>query len=182
MKNYLLLLLIAVSFLAKAQKADSTSKGFGIGLNTEYNSLFNGIEVAPTAIYYKGKNQFELGAGFNPFSLKHERIVSAQLNYKHFPNGRANKFDMYFMLSCNYTNQLKKTFYPTTNQYLSLSGGYGFQVTVANRLNLGTNLNLGTFTQGVQSKNPYIEQLGAKKMFDNLGMNLSFQVNLGYRF
>lgn len=182
MKNYLLIVGTILSFAAQGQNTDTTNSGFGFAVNSEYNNQINSIEIAPTVIYYKGKNQFELGAGVNPFSLKRERVVSGSLKYKHFPNGRDDKFNMYFMLSCNYTNQLKKTYYPTTNQYVFLSGGYGFQVRIVKGLNLGTNLNLGTFTQGIQSKNPYIDQFGPQKMFDNLGMNLSFQVNISYRF
>ena len=182
MKNYLLILLTILSCVAQAQSTDSTRHGFGFAFNSEYNTQLNAIEIAPTALYYSGNSQFEFGAGLNPFSLKGQRIVSGRFNYKYFPNGRDDKFNMYLMMLCNYANQLKKTYYPTTNQYLFLSSGYGFQVRIVNGLNLGTNLNLGTFTQSMQSKNPYIEQLGSQKMFDNIGMNLGFQVHVGYRF
>ena len=182
MKNYLLIVLAVFATVVQAQNIDSTKSGFGFALNSEYNNQINAIEIAPTAIFFKGKHQFELGTGLNPFSLSNQRIVSGQFNYKHFPNGRDNKFNMYLMMSCDYTNQLKKTYYPTTNQYLFVSGGYGFQVRVVDGLNLGTNLNLGTFTQSMHSENPYLVQLGSPKMFDNLSMNLSFQVNISYRF
>lgn len=167
--------------MAQAQN-DSTQSGFGFALNSSYNNQLNVIGMAPTVLYYSGNSQFELGAGMNPFSLKNQRMLSGEFNYKYFPNGRNNKYNIYFIMSCAYANQLKKTYFPSTYQYLFLAGGYGFQVKIVDDLNLGTNLNLGTFTEGKHSENPYIEQLGAQKMFDNLGMHIGFQVNLSYRF
>ncbi|GAB5538195.1 MAG: hypothetical protein Salg2KO_02980 [Salibacteraceae bacterium] len=178
----LILLLAAYQFRTHAQSTDSTINGFGFALSSDYNNQLTAIEMAPTVLYYQGNSQFELGAGFNAFGLKDQRILGGRFNYKYFPNGRETKYNMYFMLSCNYTNQLKKTFYPSTYQYLILGGGYGFQVRIVDGLNLGTNLNLGTFTKSLQSENPYLEQLGGPNMFDNLGMYLNFQVSLGYRF
>lgn len=182
MKHYLFALFLTLSSMAQAQSIDSTKSGFGMAVNSAFNSQISAVEVVPTALYYSGKSQFELGTGLNAFSLKNQRLLSARFNYKYFPNGREDKFNMYFMMSCNYTNQLRKTYYPSTNQYLFMSGGYGFQVSIVDGLSLGTNMNLGTFTQSTRSDNPYIEQLGNKKMFDNFGMSLGFQVQVGYRF
>jgi hypothetical protein len=182
MKQYLFALFLMLSSMARAQSIDSTKSGFGIAVNSMFSNQINAIETVPTALFYSGNSQFELGTGLNLFSLKNQRTLSGQFNYKYFPNSRENKYNMYFMVSCNYTNNLKKTYYPTTNQYLFLSGGYGFQVNIADNLNLGTNLSLGSFTQSKQSENPYIRQLVTKRMFDNLGMHLSFQVHVGYQF
>ena len=182
MKNYLLVLLTALSGVAQAQSTDITKSGFGFAFNSDFNNQINAIEITPTTLYYSGNSQFELGVGLNPFNLKDQRIVRGRVNYKYFPNGREDRFNMYLMMSCNYTNQLKKTYYSTTNQYLFLSSGYGFQVRIVDGLNLGANLNLGTFTQSMQSENPYLEQLGTPKMFHNLGMSLAIQVHVGYRF
>jgi len=120
-----------------------------------------------------------LGIGFPPFNQKEQRTVSGEFNYKYFPNGRRNKFNMYLMMSFAYINQLRKTYYPATYQYLFLHGGYGFQIRAFKNMYIGTNFNIGAFTNSKRSENPYKAYYGAENLFDKFGVSLTCQLNIG---
>ncbi len=183
MKHYFLILLASlIPYLSSAQKGDDTSNSWGLALNSGFNTELNTVGLVPSASYYKGKSQFELGVGVYPFVVKNQRIVSGNFNYKYFPNGADNKFNLFLMMSGAYVNQLRKTYYPATYQYLFLSGGYGMQIKLFKAAYLGTSFNLGTFTHSKRTENPYKNYLGTQNLFDEFGMTLAFQVNVGYRF
>lgn len=183
MKYYILLMLSAlVPYLGYAQKSDTTDTSWGLSVNSTYNTAINSIGITPSASYYRGKSQFELGVGLYPFALQNQRTVSGEFNYKYFPNGADNKFNLFLIMSCAYVNHHVKSFYPATYQYIFLSGGYGMQISVFKGAYLGTNVNLGTYTNSKRSENPYKDYIGTKDMFEKFGMNLSFQLNVGYRF
>jgi len=166
----------------KAQENGSIDSGWGIELNSKFNSQASPVIILPSIFYYKGKNQIEIGVGGQPFSLEEERSLGGELNYKYFPNGRENKFNMYFTMSFAYLNQLRKTYYPATYQYLFLNGGYGFQITAFKGIYLGTNINLGIYTYSKQSENPYFETLGTIGLFSTFHANASCEVKVGYCF
>jgi hypothetical protein len=177
-----ILLTSLIPYLVNAQESDSKSKGWGFALNSSFNTEVDAIGFVPGASFYSGKNQFELGGGFYPFVLKDQRIVSGEFNYKYFPNGTNNKFNLFLIMSCAYVNQYKKTYYPATYQYLFFSGGYGMQIRLFKGAYLGTSVNIGTFTNSKRTENPYKDYIGTQDLFDKFGMNLAFQVNVGYRF
>lgn len=183
MKYFLLIIAISViPNLVMAQNSNSNEKRFGFALHSSINSEVNSILIIPGASFYSGKSQFELGIGFNPFFQKDQRIVSSEFNYKYFPNENKNKFNMYLMMSFSYVNQLRKTYYPATYQYFFLNGGYGFQISTLKRMYIGTNINIGTFTNSKSSENPYNEYYGNKNIFDEFELSLAWQLNVGYRF
>lgn len=180
-----ILLIIAINLvpnLVNAQDSNTKVNGIGITLNSSLNSELNSILITPGASFHRGKNQFELGVGFNPFNQKEQRILSGEFNYKYFPNGNGNKFNMYLMMSFVYVNQLRKTYYPATYQYLFLNGGYGFQIKTFKGMYVGTNINIGTFTNSKRSENPSNEYYGSENLFDKFGVSLTCQVILGYHF
>lgn len=183
MKYPILIILISlIPYVGSAQKSDSTSNSWGFALNSGFNTEVNAIGLVPGASFYIGKSQFELGVGFHPFVLKDQRIVSGEFNYKYFPNGTDNKYNIFLIMSCAYVNQFRKTYYPATYQYLFLSGGYGMQIRLLKGAYLGTSVNFGTFTHSKRTENPYKSYIGTHDLFDEFGMNLAFQVNVGYRF
>ncbi|CAD5254203.1 MULTISPECIES: hypothetical protein [unclassified Imperialibacter] len=183
MKHFFLILLASlIPYLSSAQKIDSPGNSWGFALNSSFNTEVDAVGLVPSASYYKGKSQFELGVGFYPFVVNNQRIVSGNFNYKYFPNGADDKFNLFLMMSTAYVNQLRKTYYPATYQYLFLSGGYGMQIRLIKGAYLGTSINLGTFTHSKRTENPYKNYLGTQNLFDEFGMNLDFQVNVGYRF
>lgn len=182
MKHFLLLILIGLlPFSGKAQKADSTKGKFGLALNTGISTMVLPVRLIPTFSYYHGNHKLELGIGFHPFIMQSHQVVSGEFNYKYFPNGLDKKFNMYLMASFRYLNHLKKSYYPTRYNYLFLNAGYGFQVKVAGRVYLGTNLAFGAYTNSRQSENPYNYD-GSAQLFKSFGMNFEFQANIGYRF
>lgn len=159
-----------------------TSSGFGFALNSGLNGEVYPFRLVPSATYYHGKNHLELGFGFHPFIRKYQHIYSGELNYKYFPNGMENKFNMYFVGSLTYLSNRRDTYYPSTYKYLFLNGGYGFQVTVFRGVYMGTNIEIGTFTTSKNSENPIERTYGSEDMFEEFGANIAFQFNLGYRF
>lgn len=173
-------LIILIPFFSQAQSADSTGR-FGFVLNSSLNGEINPIRIVPSIAYYKGKNQLELGFGINPIDRKDQKILSSEFNYKYFPNGMSNKFNMYLIARFSYANVRKATYYPTTYNYLFLNPGYGIEVSSFKNAYVGTNISVGTFTYSKNSEVPY-EDFASKNLFDELGFNIAFQFNAGYRF
>lgn len=181
MKQYLLLALLAVSsFLVSAQKSDSTAQ-FGFTINSSFNGEIYPIRVVPSVTYFKGKNQLEVGFGMHPYIRKDQKILSGEINYKNYPNGTGNKFNLYFIARFSYVNNKRNTYFPTSYNYLFLNGGYGFEVSPFKGAYLGTNISCGTFTYNKDSENPY-NTMAPKKLFKEFGFDLAFQFNIGYRF
>jgi len=183
MKNLLLIIMLSLVLnLLNAQKIDSKDNGFGLALSSYINSEVNSIIIVPGAYYYRRKSQLELGVGFDSSIQKDQRIITGEFNYKYFPNGRVNKFNMYLIMSFAYINQLRKTYFPASYQYLFLNGGYGFQISTFNRVYIGTNINIGAFTNRKRSENPNKEYNGNENLFDDFGLTLVCQLNVGYSF
>ncbi len=183
MKKYIIIALLGlISFASKAQSTDSTGK-FGITINTSINGVLAPVRIVPSVTYTKGKNQLEFGFGFHPFNLEQERILSFELNQKHYPNGMSNKYNMYFISRATLINNRRNTFYPATYTYLFLNAGYGFEVHPIPGAGffIGTNMTMGAFTYSKQSDTAH-EMFQSQKMFEKFGYNLSLQVNIGYRF
>jgi hypothetical protein len=88
---------------------------------------------------------------------------------------------MFLITRFSYINDVKETYFPTTYNYLFLNGGYGFEINAFKGVYLGTNISIGVFTYGKNSENPYLN-FAKNSMFDELGFDLAFQFNIGYRF
>ena len=180
MKYALITLASLIPFVTNAQSGDSRGS-FGFALNSSINGELYPIRIVPSLTYIRGKNQLELGLGFNPFVRISQKLVSSELNYKHFPNGTENRFNMYLITRFSYINSARDTFYPTTYNYLFLNGGYGFEIKAFKKVYLGTNISTGIFTYSKKSDIPY-EAFASQKLFDTFSFNLAFQFNVGYRF
>jgi hypothetical protein len=168
------------SFFSNAQTNDSNGK-FGFTINSSLNGEIQPIRIVPSLTYYKGKNQFELGFGMHPFIRKDQKIKSGEFNYKYYPNGTDNKYNLYFITRLSYVNNTRNTYYPATYNYLFLNGGYGLEIKAFKGAYLGTNISIGTFTYNKDSENPY-NTFAPKKLFEEFGFDLAFQFNIGYRF
>lgn len=181
MKNYIFLLLISlIPFAINAQSNDSKGS-FGFALNSSINGELYPIRIVPSLTYMKGKNQLELGFGFNPLIRKSQKLLSSEFNYIYFPNGTENKFNMYFIARFSYINSNRDTYYQTNFNYLFLNGGYGIEIKAYKSVYIGTNISIGTFTYSKKSDIPY-ETFTSQKLFDTFGSNLALQFNVGYRF
>lgn len=181
MRYHIFLIIISlIPFVANAQSNDSKGN-FGFNLNSSVNGELYPIRIVPSLTYIKGKNQLELGFGFNPFVRKTQQLKSSEFNYKHFPNGTDNKFNMYLIARFSYINSTRETYYPTTYNYLFLNAGYGFEIKTFKGVYIGTNISTGIFTYSKKSDIPY-EAFASQKLFDTYRINLAFQFNAGYRF
>lgn len=169
-----------IPFVTGAQSSDAKGK-FGITLNSSVNGELYPVRVVPSLTYFKGKNQFELGFGFNPFVRETQKLLSGEFNYKYFPNGVENKFNMYLISRLSYVNSARDTYYPTKYNFLFLNVGYGFEINAYKGAYIGTNLSTGIYTNSKKSEIPYTA-FASQKLFEKFGFNLAFQFNLGYRF
>ncbi len=128
MKYFIILTLISlIPFVTNAQLDDSKGR-FGIALNSSVNGELYPVRIVPSLTYSKGKSQFELGLGFNPFLRKSQKLLSSEFNYKYFPNGTDKKFNTYLIARFSYMNSARDTYYPTHYNYLFLNGGYGLEI------------------------------------------------------
>jgi hypothetical protein len=134
----------------------------------------------PSATYTKGKNQLELGLGFNLFDRPSQKLLSTEFNYKHFPNGLGNKYSMYFITRLAFINRSVDAFYPINYNYLFANAGYGFEVNPVGDFYMGTNLSLGMYSSSKNSD--FYPAINSRPMFEAFGFNMAFQLNAGYRF
>lgn len=181
MKYYLLLFFIGLAPSFTYAQAKDTTASIGFALNSSLNGELYPIRLVPSVTYLKGNSQFELGFGLHPFIRKDQRIFSGEFNYKYFPNGTVHKFRTYLLARLCYANNLRRTYYPTTYNFLFLNGGYGLEIGPPRGFYMGTNVSIGAFTYSKKSEVLY-EFFATKKMFEEFGFNLAFQFNIGYRF
>ena len=181
MKHYLFILLFSsISFLSKAQTSDSTGS-LGFTINSSMNGELYPFRIVPSLTYFKGKSQLELGFGIHPLIRKDQKILSGELNYKYYPNGTNNKYNLYFITRFSYVHNKRDSYYPTTYKYLFLNGGYGLEINPFKEAYFGTNISIGTFSYKKDTENPYNTH-APEKLFDAFGFDLAFQFNVGYRF
>lgn len=183
MKRFILIILILWFPLAhQAQTSNAENSGkLGLVLNTGYNGELYAFQAIPSLAYFKNNNQFELGLGFNPFDRADQTLLSGNINYKYFPNGIEQKFNLYFVTHLAIIHNQRNTYYPATYNYLFLNAGYGFQIKLFEGVSLGTNLKMGTFTYNKNSENLY-EGFRSTGFFDETGFNLDFHLHLNYFF
>ena len=181
MKHYLFLFIFGLTSLIGTAQTDASKGQFGFAINSSLNGEVYPLRLVPSITYLKNNSQWELGFGLHPFIRKDQNIYSGELNYKYFPNGTDKKFNMYLIANLSYIHNPRKTFFPTTYNYLFLNGGYGFQLVPFKNAYMGTNMSIGTFTYNKRSEIPYTE-FSEKNFFDEFGFNLAFQFNIGYRF
>jgi hypothetical protein len=159
----------------------NTSPRFGVALNSNINGEVYPIRLVPSATVLVGRNQLEAGVGVHPFIRTDQRVLSGELNYKFFANGLDTPLSLYLIAHLSYVNNKRETYYPTTYHYLFGNGGYGVQLNAASGMALGTNVTVGPYARIRRSENPY-DGFESDGLFDDIGVNLAFQFNLGYRF
>lgn len=168
-----------ISVLSFSQ-TDSKPGKLGFSINSAINGEIYPIRLIPSITYFKNNSQYELGFGIHPFFRKDQDIYSAEFNYKYFPNGTDNKFNMYLIGNLSFIHNARQTFYPTDYNYIFLNGGYGFQLVPFKNGYMGTNISIGMFTNNKRSEVPY-PAFAEQNFFDEFGFNLAFQFNIGYR-
>lgn len=187
MKNFLLTLILVIGLLscksmAYAQNSVQADRGFGVAINSAFNGQVLPFRTIATGLYYQGAHQLELGLGIHPFIRKEQSIVSADMNYKLFPNGRHNKLNLYLLADISYINTRRETFYPTTYHYLFLHGGYGVELNGFAGTYIDTSVSFGGFTYKKTSENPASSYLDADQFFKEVASSMNLQVSVGYRF
>ncbi len=180
----LLVAVLAFPSAASAEPAEAQERehGLGVAVSSALNGEVLPFRLIPSALYYRGLHQFELGVGFHPFIRKDQTIISSDFNYKLFPNGHGTKFKTYLLGNFSYLNVSRETFYPTTYHYLFLHVGYGLELAGFAGSYMDTNVSFGAFTYSKNSENPATTYLNEGAFFRDFGMSMSLQVNVGYRF
>ncbi|MEM6927998.1 MAG: hypothetical protein AAF602_13790 [Myxococcota bacterium] len=154
---------------------------FGVALNSSASGEVYPMLLVPSGILLLGKNQLEVGIGFHPFIRRDQRVWTGNFHYKYFPNGIDTVFSSYLLGRFSYVNNARDTFYPTTYHYLFLNGGYGVSLNNPNGLYVSTDVSIGAYTFDRRSDNPFAG-FGEDRLFDEVGVNLTYQFSLGYRF
>ncbi|MFK7784211.1 MAG: hypothetical protein AB8B56_03795 [Crocinitomicaceae bacterium] len=193
MKNSVLFICLFSIFNLFAQEESKTvDKHFGAAINSSLMGDLWSFTIAPTGFFYINKHQIELGFAFHPFYHSGDRNLGGELNYKYFPNGIDKIFNMYFVTNFTYTNQYweKKIpnqstgipySYERNTDFLTLTGGYGFQVKFLKNAYVGTNFTLGvtTFSRRVDSSTSTSYRI---PMFGEYYLDGALRFNVGYRF
>jgi hypothetical protein len=186
MKRFTIIFLLFLSFYSFSQKEEKKNR-FGCAINSGILSSISRIGIAPTATYLIGKNQLEFGIVIYPFSNNNYQMFSCDFNYKYFPNGIANRFNLFFETNFNFFHTTEfRHFHPNYDFYdikknqLNLNGGYGFQYNVFKKTYIGTNINIGIGTENRIEDRP--DFLPTKQLFNNYYLNVGFGINIGYRF
>lgn len=171
----------SVESVASAEPAEPES-GFGVAVNSALNGEVLPLRLIVTGLYYSHAHQFEFGVGLHPFIRNAQTVVSADFNYKLFPNGHGNTINPYMLANLSYIYTSRDTFFPTSYGYLFLHGGYGIELAGFARSYMDTNVSFGGFTYSKDSENPAPSLLDAERLFQDFGFSIAFQVNVGYRF
>ena len=169
------------------ENANPTEKHFGVAINSSILGEVGSVSFAPTATYYQNKHQFELGFAIHPFDMQFSRRLGADFSYKYFPNGIDNRFNLYFTTNLTLTNEYREYTnyysgrYESNMNFVSLTGGYGFQVKLFGGAYIGTSLNLGvrTCSTKVTTGSNYNY---SSPMFDEYYLDGALRLNIGYRF
>lgn len=176
----------SIVFSSYCQTAEENKEvRFGVALNSGFTATIGELSTAPTGILYVNRHQLELGFDVYPFSFNSPRVFGLALNHKFYPNGIGQRFSLYFTTNLTYTNSFIDHHYivnnyQTTYNYMSLLGGYGFDLKVLKKAYIGTSLNVGIITNNRKSTNT-----GASynyKMFDRFQLDGAIRLNIGYRF
>ncbi|MFQ3229929.1 hypothetical protein [Reinekea sp.] len=187
MKHYLKLSLLAtllclVPFSVAFADSNPHKHKFGVATNAAMNGQVLPLRLITTGTYSHGLNQFELGLGIHPLIRQELGLISADFNYKVFPNGRSNKFNLYLMGNLTYISTRRETFFPTTFNYLFLHAGYGIELSATGGFYLDTNVSFGGFTYSKISENPASSFLDAQRLFEDFGTSINLQIGAGCRF
>lgn len=170
--------IFSLSTLAQNKIEEGT---FGLALNSNINGEFYLFQFTPSFIYTKGKNQLELGVGFNPTNRQSQKLLNADFNYRYYPNERGQKYNLFFVSNLSYLKRSINSFYPAQYNYFFLNGGYGLEVKPLEKLYLSTSVSAGTFTFNKRSETQH-EAFISQDLFDEFGFVVSFQFSVGFRF
>lgn len=120
--------------------------------------------------------------------MRYVRKLGAEFNYKYFPNGLDNRFNLYFVTNLALTN----TFYESVTYYydaisqsrnhLSLMGGSGFQIKLFGKAYIRSRFNLGAMTYSSKTVIEGGYPSYFRPMFENVYLDGVIRVNIGYRF
>jgi len=186
--------LLCFSFSSYCQtESKKKERHFGLAINSGVAISALAININPTGIFYINRHQVELGFGLYPVNVRtsiDELIWSGHLNYKYYPSGINKRFSSYMVTSLSYTQKeggyvmnypLGQTDYfifgHNKFRYISLTGGYGFDIKILKNGYIGSALNVGVFTAGTG-----FQSSALRKLFEEFGLDVAFRLNIGYRF
>lgn len=199
MKLLSLFFLCLLSLNGFSQSKDSDKNYyFGAALNSSISGSTGGsVILAPTGTFYANRHQIEFGVNIYPFvyGKGYDNLIGGEINYKYFPNGIKNRFNLYFVASStyhhdsrsgirydysNYPNQPSTYSYESSNNNINLLGGYGFQLKILQTGYVGTCIQLGAMTSSYHYNNSkgYTSNYNFFRSFDLDG---AIKLNVGYR-
>lgn len=181
LNSILALLLFILPYGVLAQNEGSEQRRWGFTLNSSMNGELYSLRVIPSISYGSKTHQFELGGGAAPFTASGEKLYGADANYKFYPNGNDKSFNLFLATSLSYIHRNVDSYFPTTYNYLFVSGGYGLEIKLSEHLFMGTSIGYGVYTFSKKSDIPY-EAFSVKAFGSQISDHMTIQFNLGYRF
>lgn len=191
MKNSILFVCLFSFFHVFAQEESTLSnKHFGVAVNSSIIAEMGAVTIAPTAFFYVNKHQIDLGFAIHPFYVSRTaRRLGAELNYRYFPNGIDKRFNLYFLANLTYTNEYYDFTSPThffgyeqKTNFLTFTGGSGFQLSLFKKAYIGTSLNLGVTTCSSKSISSGTGTSYGTPMLGEYYFDAAVRLNVGYRF
>lgn len=174
---FVLVLLFSTHSFCQSEEKPQPARAYTLGLfgNALFSEFYTGIEGGMQV----AKHDFALGIGINPFREHAFKNWGFDLNYMYFPNGRANRFDLFFSVDLVEGIQYyeRRTFdnnqLPTgVRKYVSLhhnyTVGFGFNTNLTKRLFVESGLGFGISASQIQ--------------FYDLEFSGNIRVGIGYRF
>lgn len=171
--------LMFLSVLGFSQDRDS-SVVYGLNINTVFHGDQFSFLQGPAFVLEKNKNQVEIGMLYNTFD-RSKNALGGQFNFKHFPNGKSDKFNLFFLLNTTFLNSSTDSTNPITKNQWSFNGGYGFRQRIKDKLYYNTSLSFGILTQSSDQEASLPVDLIEEKIFNSWYLNYEIAFSLGYR-
>ena len=201
MNNYIFTFLVCLLTFTLTAQPDSIQKDrqLGVSVNPSYAEYLSSIPIAVVITYRINKHQLELGPKFNYMDWHDsDQQFGTEFNYRYYPNGVHNRFNLFFLFNFDYRYINGKydytlyTGYPpqvvTVNSkkdshFFVFNGGYGFQANLFKGIYIGTYIGGGIYTERSHSINSSIEPAFNSSYRSNY-KEFSFLLagSLGFRF
>ncbi len=170
MKKIIINLLIITTSVINLKGQDSLNKlQLGIDFAIGNNAIGKG-NILPTITLSKGKHvvfmgpTFIYGLAFNPY----RPIYGVQAGYQIYPNGRRNRFNLFFEYDFNYMKgKFQKDYYSyyskgikkSTTVFSSLDNylGFGFRLNLIKSFYFKTNVGLGVIVYDQNTTEEYYD-------------------------
>lgn len=201
MRNYITALVTCLLAGIVSAQSDSTKKEkqFGVSVAQTLSSYPGYFTTGLLATYRIHKHQLEFGPKFFLIDRNYyNQRFGTEFNYRYYPNGVHNRFNLFFLLNADYIHLYKISDYQqyvsSSNQYvmvnkkrrdndLTMNIGYGFHANLFKGLYIGNNIGAGILLERSKVvRNSTESSINSTNRYNNMALSFLLTVTLGYRF